>query len=1077
MSETYEFPASFGQRRLWLLDRIDPGLPTYNVPWAIQLSGPLDPAALHRALTAALARHEALRTVFRESADRPGQPVQVVADTADLPWRTVDLTGEADPAAAARRRAERMARTQFDLRTGPLLRAELLRLAPDEHVLLVVYHHIVADGWSLRILVRQMIDDYAGRPVPEPPIQYADFAVWQAEQARRAEPAEADQRAEPAKTDQRAEPAEADQRAEPAQTDRSAGTVEPSDGWQRAERYWSTELAGADPVLALPTERVRPQQPSLRGDTLPFAVADEEAERLRRFAREHGVSLFTVLLAGFAVTLARLAGRDDLLVGVPVAGREQPETEQVVGLFMNTLPVRLRPRSAQDFATLLTQVRDTVAGALAHQQVPFERIVEICRAPRELASSPLTQVMFQLEELPGGAEVDGLRWRPEMLDNGGAKLDLTLMMVDDADGLTGRLIYATDLFDAAWAGRFVDLLRTVLHAAVRAPGRSLGDLPLLPAADLSTVTVDWATGPQLPAGPPTAIEMLADAWPTDEPARIAGALRRLGVGPEDRVGLCLPRDDRLIPALLGIWWAGAGYVPLDPDHPPARTAMMIADAGVDVVLGTGQPPPGLADAPRVRLVDLDDALVAEPVPRQPIPATAAAYTIFTSGSTGRPKGVTVDQGNVAALLTAFGALLPIGPADHLVAVTTVAFDISVLELLLPLVCRARVTVADAGTVADAAALRRLVERTGATVLQATPATWRALLTTGGVPAGVRLRICGGEAMPRDLADALLTDDAQLWNVYGPTETTVWSTAAVVAPDGPVLVGTPIPGTRCYVLDDRLQPVPPGVVGEVFLGGAGVARGYQRQPGRTAERFVPDPFSTSGGRLYATGDLARWRTDGTLELLGRADHQVKIRGFRIEPGEIEVVLRSCPGVTDAVVTVTGGPDPRLVAYVVGDDRQVRGWLTERLPGYLVPAAVVTIAALPRTANGKLDRAALPAPDWSAGAPTRAASTDTERHLVGLWQELLGLTEAPGVDANFFALGGHSLTATALIARIGTDLRVDVPLRTLFRGPTIAELARAVDEQAASGSDPIRPIGSGLADLDDDELDDLLQELMR
>ncbi|WP_326553333.1 non-ribosomal peptide synthetase [Micromonospora sp. NBC_01813] len=1050
MSELYEFPASFGQRRLWLLDRIDPGLPTYNVPWAIHLSGPLDPAALHRALSAALARHEALRTVFRESA---GRPVQVVAATAELPWRIVDLAGESDQAAAVRQRCGRLARVQFDLRTGPLLRAELLRLAPDEHVLLVVYHHIVADGWSLRILVQQMIDDYAGRPVPEPPIQYADFALWQAEQAQREDPVGLGEPGGP------------------------AGQAAPDDSWQRAERYWAAELAGADPVLTLPTERVRPRQPSLQGASVPFVLADQEAALLRQFARDHGVSLFTVLLAGFGATLARLAGRDDLLVGVPVAGRQQPETEQVVGLFMNTLPVRLRPRPAAAFASLLTQVRDTVAGALAHQQVPFERIVEICRAPRELASSPLTQVMFQLEELPGEAELDGLRWRPEMLDNGGAKLDLTLMMVDGEGELTGRLIYATDLFDAAWAGQFVELLRTVLHAAVRAPERSLGDLPLLPSAQVSTVTVDWATGPALPAGPPTAIEMLAAVWPTDEPARIAGALRRLGVGPEDRVGLCLPRDDRLIPALLGIWWAGAGYVPLDPDHPPARLAMMIADAGVEVVLGTGAPTTGLPTPPQVRVVSLDDALAAEPVPRLPIPATAAAYTIFTSGSTGRPKGVTIDQGNVAALLRAFGGLLPIGPTDHLVAVTTVAFDISVLELLLPLVCGARVTVADTDTAADARALRRLLERTGATVLQATPATWRALVTSGGVPRHVRLRICGGEALPRDLADDLLTDETQLWNVYGPTETTVWSTATVVASSGPVLVGGPIPGTRCYVLDDRLRPVPPGVVGEVFLGGAGVARGYQRQPARTSERFVPDPFSTDGERLYATGDLARWRTDGSLELLGRADHQVKIRGFRIEPGEIEVVLRSCPGVTDAAVTVTTGPDPRLVAYLVGDDRQVRGWLTDRLPGYLVPAAVIPLDSLPRTANGKLDRAALPAPDWSAGAPTRAPGTDTERHLVGLWQDLLGLAEAPGVDANFFALGGHSLTATALIARITSELNAELPLRALFRGPTIAELARAVDEHAASGASPIRPLDTGLADLDDDELDDLLQELMR
>ncbi|MFY1637338.1 non-ribosomal peptide synthetase [Solwaraspora sp. WMMB335] len=1040
-SETYEFPASFAQRRLWLLDRLDPGLTTYNVPWTVGLSGPLDPSALQAALAALVARHEVLRTVFREEA---GQPVQVVAPAAELDWRVVDLTGSADPGAAARARADELARTQFDLGEGPLLRTELLRLAPDEHVLVLVYHHIVADGWSFRILIGELADGYAGRPVPEPPIQYADFALWQLEQS--------------------------------------------DGGLGDAQRYWLDELAGADLVLDLPADRARPEQPSFRGGSRELTVPSDLTRRLREFAAARGTTLFTALLAGFGATVARLTGRTDLLVGVPVAGRQRAETEQVVGLFMNTLPVRLRPNPGDRYADLVGQLHDTVARALAHQEMPFERIVELCRVPRDPARSPVTQVMFQIEELPPPFETGGLRWRPEMIDNGGSKLDLTLLLAERGDELTGQLVYAVDLFDRDWARQFGECLLTVLDSALADPGRPLAELELVAPAQYARLTGDWATGPALPVGAPTAIELLARRWPDDGPARIAGALRALGVGPESRVGLCLPRGPELIPAVLGIWWAGASYVPLDPGHPPARLASVITDAGVEVVLGTseGSAPwstavvPDSVAASGVTVLELAAALAADPVARRPVPAPAAAYTIFTSGSTGRPKGVTVSQGNVAALLRAFAELLPIGPADHLVAVTTLAFDISVLELLLPPLIGARVTVADAQTATDAGALRRLLARCGATALQATPATWRALVTSGGVPAGVRLRISGGEPLPRDLADELLSDGAQLWNVYGPTETTVWSTATPVPPEGPVLIGAPIPGTRCYVLDAALRPVPPGVVGQVYLAGAGVARGYLGQPALTAQRFVPDPFDDAGGRLYVTGDLARWRRDGGLELLGRVDHQVKIRGFRIEPAEVEAALRACPGVTDAVVTVPPGPDPRLVAYVVGGDDRLRERLAAQLPGYLVPALVVPLAALPRTANGKLDRAALPAPDFTAAAGPvyRAPRDDLERRLVGVWQDLLRLAEPPGIDDNFFTLGGHSLTATTLIARLRAEFGVDVALRELFRGPTVAGLARAVSATQAAGPVPgsFQAVGADLDELDDDQLDDLLQELM-
>ncbi len=1014
---SFELPASFAQRRFWWLDRLDPGLPTYNVPWSVEFAGPLDIAALRAALQAAVDRHEALRSTLRAP---DGDPVQVVPEHAELAWRLTDLSASADPVAAATARMETLARVPFDLEQGPLLRADLLRLGPQRHWLVLVCHHAIGDMWSFNVLFEELVADYTGEPVAPPPIQYADFAAWQAQQ---------------------------------------------TSAWAQSEEYFRGQFDGAPVTLEVAGVRPRPARASYLGRTFEFAFPAPLAEAVRTMARAAGTTVFTVLLSAFATLVGRMAGRTDVLVGIPVSGRLRPETERVVGLFANTLPLRVRPRPDVDFATLVDETRIAVAGALVHQELPFDRIVEMSDIPRDINRSPLIQVFFQYEEMPPPLRTGELTLTPIMLENGGAKFDISMGAWLSPEGvLLGSLNYATDLYDEAWADAFLAYYLTLIGEVTSRPTATLSTVDYLSAAERERVTAVWPAGAPLPAGPDTAIAALSDAavLPAvggDAPARIAGALRALGVGPESRVGIHLARDERLIPAVLGVWWVGAAYVPLDPAFPPARLAAMVADAGVSVILGDA---PDLGpDAPAVRVLPFDEALRGEPAQRLGVPAEAAAYTIFTSGSTGRPKGVTVTQGNVATMLRAFSEILPLDGSHHLVAVTTLAFDISVLELLLPALCGARVTVADAETAGDAMALRKLLENVGATALQATPATWRALVVTGGVPPTVALRLCGGEALPRDLAEALTTDGATVFNVYGPTETTVWSAAGLVLPGEPVRVGPPIPGTRIYILDDLLRPVPTTVTGQVFIGGPGVARGYHGNPALTARRFIPDPFST-GGRLYATGDLGRWMPDGRVELLGRNDHQVKIRGFRIELGEAEAVLREHPAVDDAVVVVRGeGEASHLAAFVTlhsGSNavtvEALREHAARSLPAYLVPSVVAILDRLPLNASGKVDRAALPdvAPMRHAGSPPQ---TPTEVTLAQVWCSVLGI-DAVAREDDFFAVGGNSLAATRLLFRVRETFGTDVSLRDFYAATTLAACARVIDEVAAAGV-PVQSIG--------------------
>ncbi|MEA2207388.1 MAG: hypothetical protein QOE77_4164, partial [Blastocatellia bacterium] len=840
-------------------------------------------------------RHPVLRTSI-VAVD--GVPEQVVADSATVPIERLALPDVAtvDSAEDARRQATGIATERavrpFDLGRGPLLRALLIDAGADRWLLSLVMHHVISDGLSMQILIEELSAFYRAEITGVPPtlprlwMNYGDYAVWQADRLRGEE-------------------------------------------LERQMAYWREQLRGAPTVLSLPTDRPRPVHQSSRGDVAGLPLDAAITGRLADVAAASNATMFMVFLTGFAALLSRFARQPDLVIGTPVSGRTHVELDPLVGMFTNTVALRISTAGDPSFAELVGRVRDTTVEAVSHQELPFEKLVEEFAPERSLAHAPLMQVLFGHQSLtPPKLDLPGLSVRSWALFTGTAKLDLT-MYVDTVEGAEGSatmlaLEYSTDLFDRPWADRFLRCFGRLLEHAAAAPGTPVSELSLLSPEESQPLVRDRRT---LSAGPDSADEPVdvrtllrasssqvidaAGSVPMtelcDRAARLAQVLAERGVGLETPVGLCLDRGAGMLTALLAVWWAGGAYVPLDPDFPPARLAAMAGGAGVRIILsdkGNAELAGQLVEGAEV--LDVDDPAVtasitaAEPLLPVPVPPDALAYLIFTSGSTGQPKGIGIEHRSVANLLASFAGLLDLGPDDTFVAVTTLSFDIALLELLLPPVCGADLVIASAEQTREPDRLRSLITSTGATAMQATPQTWRLLLAAGGVPEGLRLRLCGGEALPRDLADQLRAPEAVLWNVYGPTETTVWSAAGVVADGpGPIEIGEPIGHTQVYLLDEHLAPVPVGMLGEVYLAGRGVARGYHDRPRLTAAAFRPDPFSDlPGARMYRTGDLGRWRESGGLELIGRTDHQVKIRGFRIELGEIEDNLRRCPGVREA-----------------------------------------------------------------------------------------------------------------------------------------------------------------------------------
>ncbi|HVR97637.1 MAG TPA: amino acid adenylation domain-containing protein, partial [Thermoanaerobaculia bacterium] len=1009
-----DLPLSFAQQRLWFLDQLEPGSAAYNMPLAVRLTGDVDPARLERIFFEIVRRHEALRTTF---TSREGRPVQGIgAPEVELPVVDVSQAGELE----ALRWAREEARRPFDLQRGPLLRLALFRLSERDHVLLLAMHHIVSDGWSMGVLLREVAALYEGSELPELALQYADFAVWQ----RR---------------------------------------------WLEGEvleaqlAYWRGQLGppnGAPQVLELPADRPRPAVQTFRGATRPVAFPSAAVHGL---CRRQGVTPFMALLAAWSVLLGRLASQEDLLIGTPIAGRTRRELEDLIGLFVNTLVLRVDWTGSPGFGELLARVRSTALDAYAHQDLSFERLVEELVPARDLAFSPLVQVLFALQNAPGrGFTVPGLTFSPLDLESPAARLDLSLSLWEVPGGFAGALEHNTDLFDGSTAERLGLRFAAFLEAAVADPGRSIGDLPLLLPGERQQVLEHNDTGTaypresSLPERFATVVRERPDAVAVvdgdgalsygrlDEAAsRLAGSLEARGIGPGDRVGVAMERSAGLVVALLGVLKAGAAYVPLDPGYPDERLAFLIADAGVAAVL---QEP-----------VSGDPGAMASP---RHVPAESLAYVIYTSGSTGRPKGVAVSHRAVLRLV--FGARhLTLSPGDRLAFNANVSFDAATFEIWATLLAGATLVVIPQDLLLSPPDLAARLEREDVTVLHLTAALFAQV-----VPAALsRLRcaLFGGEASaPAAVARVLEAGrPRRLLHMYGPTESTTfatWHPIMQVDPDATALpIGRPLANTTAYVLDHRDQPVPPGVAGELHLGGDGLAWGYLNRPDLTAERFVPDPSGGPGARLYRTGDLASLRADGALELQGRIDDQVKIRGFRIEPGEVEAVLagvREC-----AVMARRDAPGGvRLVAYVVGEIGGLREFLRARLPEHMVPSSFVSLEALPLTPNGKVDRKALPAPEATSGAAASEPADPTDpatELLAGIWAEVLGLGRV-GLHDDFFALGGHSLLATQVMSRVRSVLGAELPLRTLFESPTVAGLARALRESGESQAPPIVPV---------------------
>ncbi|MER5888545.1 amino acid adenylation domain-containing protein [Streptomyces sp. NPDC001941] len=1024
--EVYEFPVSEAQSRLLVLAQLDPGGAQYHVPAAFRVSGPLDPAALGRALDALVARHEALRTVFRTGAD--GTPVQLVAARGRAGLRVLRDV----PAGAADGLLREEAARPFDPARGPLLRCVLLALDDGSHRLLLVAHHLVCDGWSLGVLLRDLERAYAaeltGTPwdAPELPLQFPDFAAWQRERL-------------------------------------AAG------GYAAAVAHWAGELRGAPETAALPLDRPRPAVLSAAGGTVRFPLGAGVRERLAALAREAGTTPFTVLFAAYAVLVARLTGREDLVIGFPVSGRDRPELQELAGMLTNTLALRLDLSGDPSFGALVARVRDRVAAGRPHQDAPFEAVVDAVAPVRDTSHDPLVQVVFGYDDDTDlGLRLAGARVEPCELTLDTAKFDLHLQVERRGGELAAQLIFRRDLFDAETVRRWVPAFRTLLDALLGAPGAPVSRAEAVPADERARTLAD-ADRTALAAPVDRLVPRLVADRAAERPDatalvcgavsltyrellgradRLAHRLRAAGVGPGVRVALLLSRSPALGVAALAVLRAGGAFVPLDRAHPPARLAYMVGNAGAGLLLADAvTAPAALGLGAQVLRADEDDPSGprAEPVAVRP---GDLAYVLYTSGSTGVPKGVAVEHRALANLAVAVRPEFPVGPDDRVLQYVSTGFDVAVSDLFFPWVAGAELHLAGDDERLGDALLARLRESRITYVFL--PPSAGMSLPPGDLP-HLRTLAVGGEACPPEFVERLSAPGRRIVDAYGPAEATVYSTTAVLRPGRPVVIGRPVPGSRAYVLDARLRPVPCGVTGEIYLAGATLARGYTGQPAMTAERFVADPHGPAGTRMYRTGDLGRFDAEGVLHYLGRADTQVKVRGIRIELGEVETLLAAHPAVRHAAAAVREG---RLVAYAVGADvadEVLRAHLAERLPGYMVPEAFVRLPELPLNRSGKLERSRLPDPpaerprlDQEFTAPRPG----TEEAVAGAWARVLTVDRV-GAHDNFFDLGGNSVRLLAVLGALRERFGLGedrLTLVDLFRRPTVAALAAHLDGPA-------------------------------
>ncbi|MBT2489146.1 amino acid adenylation domain-containing protein [Streptomyces sp. ISL-96] len=1058
-------PLTVDQERIWLIHQFDPEDPVYNVYFASRLHGELDTDALQRAVDAFVQRHEAMRTTFEQDGHAP---VQVIHDSMAVPLDHQDLRS----VPADRREDEMMRlateelRKPFDLVKGPLLRIALLRLGDREHVLVGTVDHLVWDRGSMGLFNAEIAEFYTafatGREPQLPPIEvhYPDYSEWQPQ-------------------------------------------------WLREEvqrkhlPYWKKQLEGADLVLELPTDRPRPPLQTANGARYQFPLTPELTQAIRDLAKREDVTVNIALLAAWQLILHRLTGQQDIVVGTTSSTRSRPETEPMIGYFLTMLPLRTTVRPGMTVRELLQATRTTMMGAFDHHDIPFGTLLDELDLDRDPSRTPIYQTSFILVDFLHEDETPmaGLTVEELMLDNATAKDDVMLGFFDDPaladDHFHGVLEYNTDLFDESTMARMARQIVRLLEQMSEDAGRAVRDLSLLGPDEARMLLVEWnrteaarEPGASLDvlvrrqaAATPDAVavscgdEQLTYAELLDRAGRLASYLQQRGVVPETVVGVCLERSTDLVVALLGVVISGGAYLPLDAGYPAQRLATMTGDADAKFLLTRSGLLDSLADCPGERICLDTDAEAVAAAPAVPAAVGAGedrlAYVIYTSGSTGRPKGVEVTHRNLSNLLLAMAAETGLGAGDTLTAVTPVTFDIAGLELYAPLISGARMHVVRKEEAVDGRRLAALLAETAATVMQATPATWQLLVEAGWRNDGSLRVLVGGEALPPALAEQLVREPGRTWNVYGPTETTIWSTAhRLDSGTEQVSIGRPLDNTQVYVLDERLEPVPVGMPGDLYLGGTGVARGYRGRPALTAERFVPDPFGgRPGARLYATGDKARLREDGTLVFLGRDDGQVKLRGFRIELGEIEARLEEHPAVRRAVALVREDRpgDKRLTGYVVAADggegaapgvEELREHLRRFLPDYMVPSAIVALDAFPLNTSGKIDRRALPEPvierDAASYVPPRDA---VELEVAHIWEEVLGVKPI-GLHDRFFDLGGHSLLVLRLMAEIEKRFGQQLPMAAIFRGATVERFARMLRDGYQDEADVhLVEIGSG------------------
>lgn len=1064
-------PLSSGQQRLWYLDQLDPGSSEYNMPLALELAGELDAGALRSALEEITHRHEALRTTF--PVDRDGQPYQNIAPKLALELPCTDL--EPLPVEEREGECQRLlvawAREPFDLAAGPLVRARLIRLRQDAHVLFFMPHHMVYDGLSHEIFQRELLLAYRAQKtgkaleLPELPVQYVDYAVWQAQNA--------------------------DSPAAAAQIE-----------------FWKQQLSGELPVLELPTKAPRPAERTTSGGTVEFHLDARLVEALSELGRKHGVTLFMVLLAGYDALLARFTGQNDIIIGTPIANRDNELLGRLIGFFANTIALRLRADLDSSFVDLLRITRDTCLGAYRHQDAPFDRVVAAVQPPRDRSRTPVFQCMFSLDDqaandapasVSSTIDLSIVGHRP--CGTGASRTDLTMWLRRGAHGVDGTIEYNSDLFDRELIEQLTLSYNTLLAGALAAPSNKLHELPLLDAATHDHLVFELnATATPYPE------RRLLHGWFEEQatrtpnaPAltcanttltytelnaranRLAHRLQQLGVGPDQRVAICLMRSLDMVIAQLAALKAGGAYVPLDPKYPHDRLRYMLEDSGA-IVLIVSRETDSVLPITRAARVVLDDeapriAACSDQTPTCEAGPENLSYVIYTSGSTGKSKGVLVEHRNTANFFVGMKEQLESGGVW--LNDTSISFDISVLELFGALGHGFHVIVRRE-LVDESESVPVLIERHRVTHFQCTPSQASMLVADdGGRQALRRLSrlLVGGEALPSALAQALKDQlRGKLVNVYGPTETTVWSTLHVIEDvTDPVSIGRPIANTSLYVLDAKQRLVPQGVIGELWIGGAGVTRGYHERPELTEQRFLPDPFQARSGRMYRTGDLVRYRPDGTLEYRGRTDFQVKLRGHRIELGEIESALRNCAGIDDAVVALREDDpgDQRLVAYVISsagvefDPAAYKAYLRQSLTEIMVPAQFVRVASFPLTPNGKVDRRALPKPEHDETAQLanfEAPTTDAERAIAETWKKILGVQRVGRTDS-FFELGGHSLLAVRMVRMLQSEHGLNVSLGAVFAASNLQELAARVASPVVSAVDdpfvlPLRKGGNNL-----------------